>query len=85
VDEDTIEWHRELHDKIFVDFKEHVDKHREGKLKESELHRIFNADVMVGSEAKEVGLIDEVGIIEEVMDEKYPEIKVVDFAKKSPF
>ena len=40
-------------------FKAHVEKHR--VVKDSERDRIFNADVVLGTEAKEIGLVDELG------------------------
>ncbi len=44
---------------------------------------MFSADVVTGLKAKELGLIDELGLFEETIKEKYPKCKIVDYSKKS--
>ena len=71
---------------IFTDFRAWVESNREGKLKEDEFEKIFSADVFLGTNAKELGLIDEFGEMNEVMTEKYgAKVKIVNFSKTSPF
>lgn len=45
---------------------------------------MFSADVVTGEKAKEIGLIDELGLMDDVISELYPKTKIVDFSKKSP-
>lgn len=72
-------------DKVHVNFKEHVLKHREGKLTKDpvELDRLFNADIVMGEEAKRLGLIDGIGDYKTVMKLKYPNLKFVDYSATS--
>ena len=82
-DEDYI---KDIQTKIFVDFRGWVESNREGKLDQSKFDSIFSADVYLGSEAKELGLIDEFGDMKSKMKELYgEEIKIVNFSKQSRF
>jgi ClpP class serine protease len=44
---------------------------------------VFSSDVVTGQKAKDMGLIDEIGLFEEVIKDKYPKSRIVDFSKKS--
>ncbi len=57
-------------------FKEHVEKCRGSKLLEEEKDRIFSAEAMYADEGKRLGLVDELGMFEEVMAERYKGIKI---------
>ena len=46
---------------------------------------IFSANLFLGSKAKDLGLIDEFGISSEVLAEKHPKVKIVNFSKQSQF
>jgi len=50
-----------MQDEIFVSFRAHVMSHRESKFDEANHDQIFSADVVVGEEAKALGLVDEIG------------------------
>ena len=77
---------RSRQDAIFVEFKNHVMKFREGKFKEDDHPQIFSADVVTGLRGKELGLVDEIGMNEEVMRQKYGDKVVIkDFSKQSKF
>ena len=66
-------------------FKSHVKEHRGGCLKESDLPRIFSADVVTGDEAKELGLVDELGNMESVMESDFPDVEIQNFSKTNKF
>ena len=55
---------REILDDTFKVFKDHVLSFRKDKIKEDCYDRVFNADVFLGDEAKNNGLIDEFGNLE---------------------
>ena len=66
-------------------FQDHVKKHRADKLDQNELQKIFSADVVLGEEAIDLGLVDKIGIIDEVMAEKHEGLEIRDFSKRNPF
>lgn len=55
-------------------FINHVKKYRGNKLKKDD--KIFTGEIYTGVEAKEVGLIDEVGSMVEVLEKAYPGSKL---------
>merc|ERR1711957_1517 len=64
-------------------FETHVKDNRGDSLKDEDLPRIFNAEVVLGGEAKELGLIDELGNCNTIMERDYPEIKMKNFSETS--
>lgn len=59
-------------------------KYRSQKFKEENLSQIFSADVVTGARAKEIGLVDELGLPEEVMMAEHGEkVKIIDYSKTS--
>jgi ClpP class serine protease len=84
VSESMMEETRERQDEIFREFKKHVLKFREGKFKPDAEAQIFTADVVTGQKALEFGLIDRLGLCDQVVRDKYgPKTVLVDFSKKS--
>lgn len=84
VTEEKQEIIRAIQDKIYIPFKSHVEACRGDKLVESEKDRIFSAEAMYASEGIKLGLIDELGLFEEVMADKFKDIKIENFSKSSP-
>ena len=74
-----------LHAEIFESFKNHVLKYRADKFQESNHSQIFSADVVLGQKAKDLGLIDELGDLETVINEKHEGCKIEHFSKFSKF
>jgi len=68
----------------FDNFKGHVLKNRKDKIKVENYDKVFNADVFTGDEALNLGLVDEIGDLNNVMNIKYPNAKIVNFSKESP-
>lgn len=60
-------------------------KHRESKFREEDHAQIFSADVVVGEEARKLGLVDEIGSVDEVMRQKFGEFELKNFSKQSKF
>jgi ClpP class serine protease len=59
-------------------------KYRTGKFVDENLPQIFSADVVTGKKAKEIGLVDEIGMVEEVMKREFGDkVKINDFSKGS--
>lgn len=85
VSEETVGMIKKMQEEIFVTFRDHVMTHRESKFKEADHAQIFSADVVVGEEARRLGLIDEIGTVEEVMKQKFGECEIRNFSKKSKF
>ena len=52
---------KDIQSHIFTDFRAWVESNRKDKLKKEEADKIFSADVFLGDDAKELGLIDEFG------------------------
>ena len=77
--QETLDWHLNKMETIHDVFKAHVEKHR--VVKDSERDRIFNADVVLGTEAKEIGLVDECGYMGSVMEREFAGVKIVNFSK----
>ena len=85
VSDENVEWSRRIQDSIFVEFEKFIRKQRGDKLDQSKLEQIFSADVFSGVKAKELGLIDEIGLCEPVMKEKFPGVEIKNFSKKNVF
>ena len=64
-------------------FKNHVLSYREAKIDEKYHEKVFNADVVMGEEAKTIGLIDEIGDVDTVIKEKFEDLKIENFSKQS--
>ena len=85
VSEELVETIKSMQAEIFVSFRDHVNKHRADKFDQTKLDQIFSADVVLGEEAKALGLADEIGDFETVIKEKHPDLKVKDFSQVSKF
>ena len=51
----------------FENFKGHVLKNRKDKIKIEDYDKVFNADVFTGDEALNLGLVDEIGDLNNIM------------------
>lgn len=76
---------KDIHSEIFVSFKNHVLKYRASKFDEANHPQIFSADVLLGQKAKDLGLIDELGVLDTVMKEKHGDCEIELFSKFSKF
>ena len=80
VSQQFIDFVDKIQEEIFVEFKEHVLKHRGNKLIPESKDQIFSADVVTGERAVELGLVDEVGMFESTIEKLHPKLKVVNFS-----
>jgi len=71
-------------EQVYIKFKDHIRKTRGKKLKGTE-EQLFNADIWHGEEAKELGIVDEIGTLDPVMREMFPDAKIRDFSVTKPF
>ena len=83
ISDEAVEKTKWIQTEIFSTFKNHVLKHRATKFNEEDHPKIFNADVFTGTDAKEIGLIDEIGDITSVMKDKHSECEIINFSKRS--
>lgn len=79
--QENIDYTNSIQASIFEEFKSHVLQHR--KFNDQHLEQVFSADVVTGLKAKDIGLVDEIGMVEEVMDKEFSGSKIVDFSKTS--
>ncbi len=79
--QENIDYTNAIQETIFQEFKQHVLQHR--VFKEDHLQQVFSADVVTGLKAKEIGLIDEIGMVDKVMETEFKDCKIVDFSKTS--
>lgn len=59
---------------IHQKFINHVNKYRGNKLKKDS--KIFTGEIYNGTEAKQVGLVDQVGTMVDVLEKQFPGSKV---------
>ena len=65
-------------------FRTKVEKYRGNKLDQEKLDQIFSADVVLGEDAVELGLIDEIGMFDDVMAAKHKGLEIKDYSRRSP-
>ena len=65
-------------------FRAQVEKHRGEKLDKEKLEQIYSADVVLGEDAVQLGLIDEIGMFDDVMAAKHKGLEVKDYSRRSP-
>ncbi|WP_199430735.1 S49 family peptidase [Qaidamihabitans albus] len=79
---EDVEWLNKLHSQLHEQFVGWVRERRGDRLMESE--DLFNGDVWLGSKALELGLIDGVGNLREVIAQRYPDAEVMFAEPKRP-
>lgn len=67
VSQEDIDYTRKIQEEIFVEFENHVLKYRSSKIAQDHMEQVFSADVVLGARAKEIGLIDELGLFDVVI------------------
>lgn len=67
------------------DFKDFVEHYRGAKLNPSQLDRVYEAEVFDGEQAKQAGLVDEVGNLMRVLREEYSDCKAVLYPRPGRF
>ncbi len=83
VSQQDMEFVNKIQEEIFSEFRDHVLKYRKHKLSPDSTDQVFSADVVTGIKAKQIGLVDEVGMFEATIKALHPGIKVVNFSKQS--
>lgn len=79
---EDVEWLRKLHGQLHDMFVTWVKERRGDKLVESE--DLFSGDVWLGAKARDLGLIDGVGNLREVVRQRYPDAELVVAEPKKP-
>ena len=72
-----------IQEDIFDIFKDHVLNYRADKFNEEDHPRIFEANVFTGKDSRELGLIDDLGNMSEIMKAKHKGCDIIDFSKKN--
>ncbi|HVV13514.1 S49 family peptidase [Amycolatopsis sp.] len=79
---EDVEWLQKMHSQLHELFVEWVKERRGGKLSEGE--DLFTGDVWLGTKARELGLIDGLGNLREVISERYPDAEITIAEPKKP-
>lgn len=83
---EDVEWLGKLHDTLHQQFISWVRERRADKLDAAatEGERLWDGDVWTGSRAAELGLVDGVGNLREVLTQRFPDAEVVFAEPKKP-
>lgn len=78
---EDVEWLKTLHGELHEMFVDWVKERRGSRLADADL---FTGDVWLGAKALELGLIDGVGNLRDVLAERYPDAEIVFAEPKRP-
>ncbi|EID54212.1 S49 family peptidase [Saccharomonospora xinjiangensis] len=79
---EDVEWLRKLHSQLHDLFVEWVTQRRGDRLQDSE--DLFSGDVWLGAKALELGLVDGLGNLRDVIETRYPDAEIVVAEPKKP-
>lgn len=79
---EDVEWLKKLHSQLHEQFVGWVRERRGKRLDDT--NDLFNGDVWLGSNAVELGLVDGLGTLRQVVAERYPDAEVVFAEPKKP-
>jgi signal peptide peptidase SppA len=79
---EDVEWLKKLHSQLHELFVEWVKERRGDRLSATE--GLFTGDIWLGSKALELGLIDGLGSLREVIAERYPDAEIFVAEAKKP-
>lgn len=80
---EDVQWLRGLQDELHGQFRDWVRERRGDKLSGSE-EELFSGEVWTGANAAELGLIDGVGTLREIIERKYPNAQVQTVEGRKP-
>jgi signal peptide peptidase SppA len=72
---EDVEWLGKMHGALHEQFVDWVRERRGDKLKAGT--ELFDGEVWLGNQAKELGLVDELGSMRAVLEKRYPDAKIV--------
>ncbi|OZM70057.1 S49 family peptidase [Amycolatopsis antarctica] len=79
---EDVEWLKKLHTQLHDLFVDWVTQRRGGKLSKEE--NLFSGDVWLGARAAELGLVDGVGNLREVIGERFPDAEITVTESRKP-
>jgi signal peptide peptidase SppA len=79
---EDVEWLKKMHSQLHELFVEWVKERRGSRLSDTE--DLFTGDIWLGSKAVELGLIDGVGSLRQVVGERYPDAEIALVEPKRP-
>ncbi|WP_019813564.1 S49 family peptidase [Saccharomonospora saliphila] len=79
---EDVEWLHGMHTQLHDMFVEWVRQRRGARLAEDD--QLFSGDVWLGPRAAELGLVDGVGTLREVVSQRYPDAEIVFAEPKKP-
>ncbi|WP_028851625.1 S49 family peptidase [Thermocrispum municipale] len=79
---EDVEWLRNMHDQLHQLFVDWVKQRRGERLKDDP--ELFTGDVWLGPRSHELGLIDGIGTLREVVKQRYPEAEITVAEPKKP-
>jgi signal peptide peptidase SppA len=79
---EDVEWLKKMHSQLHELFVEWVKERRGGRLMTTE--DLFTGDVWLGNKALELGLVDGIGSLREVITQRYPDARISIADPKKP-
>ncbi|TVT62935.1 S49 family peptidase [Amycolatopsis rhizosphaerae] len=79
---EDVEWLKKMHTQLHELFVDWVKERRGGRLADTE--ELFTGDVWLGAKALELGLVDGLGNLREVIAERFPEAEITVAEPKKP-
>src|SRR5438067_6187848 len=79
---EDVEWLKKMHTQLHELFVDWVKQRRGKALADTE--ELFTGDVWLGARAKELGLIDGIGSIRQIVEERFPDAEIVVAEPKKP-
>ncbi|MQA62676.1 MAG: S49 family peptidase [Actinophytocola sp.] len=79
---EDVAWLKAMHEQLHELFTEWVRERREGKLGDDP--DLFSGDVWLGAKALELGLIDGIGTLRDVVKQRFPEAEITVAEPKKP-
>lgn len=81
--EDDVQWLQSLQEEMHEQFADWVRRRREGKLGGSG-DELFSGEVWTGARAKELGLVDGLGTLRGIVQERFPDAHVLQVEPRKP-
>ena len=80
---DDVEWLKGMQSELHQAFIAWV-KQRRGKKLAGTDEELFNGDIWIGAKARDVGLVDGIGVMRSVVAERYPDVEITVISAPKP-
>ncbi|NIH86153.1 S49 family peptidase [Amycolatopsis granulosa] len=79
---EDVEWLKKMHAQLHEMFVDWVRERRGGRLTDTE--ELFSGDVWLGAKAVDLGLVDGIGNLREIVEQRYPDAEITIAEPKKP-